>query len=101
MGLPVVVSSNTGHLDLIGPEGTPPRVFALRHQMPVSPPVEGWGTDGWGESNVDELDAVLEVLYTDRAEAKRRGERAAHFMKDLSWENQVDALVSVVTRVAG
>ena len=101
MGLPVVVSANTGHLDLIGADDTQPRVFALGRQMPVSSPRPGWGTEGWGESSVDELDAVLEVLYTDRAEAETRGNRAAQFMKTLSWSNQVEALVQVVARAAG
>lgn len=100
MGLPVVVSANTGHLDLIGPDGTPPRVFPLRHQRPVAPTKPGWGTDGWGESSVDELDAVLEVLYTDRQATRERGDNAAAFMQTLTWEHQVDALAEVVAQAA-
>ena len=96
MGLPVVVSANTGHLDLIGTPDQLPRVFALRDQRPVTTAPAGWGTDGWGESSVDELDAVLEQVYTDRAEAAARGARAAAFMQTLTWARQIRALVDVV-----
>jgi len=100
MGLPVVVSANTGHLDLIGASDTPPRVFPLLHQRPVAPSKPGWGTDGWGESSVDELDAIMEVLYSDRTEARARGDRAAAFMKTLSWENQINQLTEVIAQAA-
>ncbi len=96
MGLPVVVSANTGHLDLIAAPGQPSRVFALTHQRPVAAHPADWGTDGWGESSVEELVAVMEVLYADRTESRRRGQAAATFMQSLSWENQVGRLVDVV-----
>ena len=31
----------------------------------------GQGTDGWGESSVDEIVAALETLYTDTQQRKR------------------------------
>lgn len=99
MGLPVIVSDNTGHRDLIGPSDQPERVVALREQRAVSSPKAGWGTDGWGESSVAELEAALERLYTDRAAARAIGERAAAFMGTLSWEQQVGRLVDVVARL--
>lgn len=98
MGLPVIVSDNTGHKDLIASNEAEQRVFPLRHQLPVASPKPGWGTDGWGESSVDELDALLERIYTDRAEARVRGQRAAGFMAGLSWERQVSKLVEVLSR---
>ena len=96
MGLPTVVSANTGHLDLIGTVHEAPRVFALRDQRPVRHAPAGWGTDGWGASSVEELESVLERLYTDRDEARARGRRAAEFMCTLTWSGQVKALVDVV-----
>ena len=49
---------------------------------------------------MDELLAVLEVLYTDRAEASARGQRAARFMQTLTWGRQIDLLVDVVAGVS-
>ena len=91
MGLPVVLSANTGHLDLIDEA----RCYPLRDQRPVAAP-EGWGSDGWGESQVDEIDAALEAIWSDREEAGRRGERASAYMQEFSWEHQVDQLVRVL-----
>jgi len=98
MGMPVIVSDNTGHKDLIAADEAEQRVFALRQQRAVASPKAGWGTDGWGESSVDELDALLEVLYTDTELARTRGQRAAAFMQTLSWHHQVNKLVQVVSR---
>ncbi len=96
MGLPVVLSDNTGHKDLIEGPGEDARVFVLRQQRPVAPPDARWGTEGWGESSVEELEALLETLYTNRDEAAARGARAAAFMANLTWEKQVPRLVQAV-----
>ena len=61
-------------------------------------PKPGWGTDGWGESSVDEIDALLECIYTDTELARVRGQRAAEFMAELSWRQQVNKLVEVISR---
>lgn len=51
-GLPVILSRNTGHLDLISPENC----FPLDHQTPLDGYRAGVGTvPGWGESNVREV----------------------------------------------
>lgn len=91
MGLPVVLSDNTGHKDIIDDD----RCYALRRQGPVAAP-PGWGSDGWGESEVDELDAALEAIWRDRDEAARRGQAAAAAMEALSWPGQADQLIEAV-----
>jgi glycosyltransferase involved in cell wall biosynthesis len=88
MGLPVILSDNTGHQDIIDDT----RCYALRRQGPVAAP-PGWGGDGWGESDVDELDAALEAIWSDREEAARRGRAAATAMEALSWPGQADQLI--------
>ncbi len=96
MGLPVVLSDNTGHQDIIDDAWC----YPLRAQGPVAPPA-GWGNDGWGESSVDELDAALEAIFSDREAAASRGQAAAARMTQLAWPDQVDALLKVVAETAG
>ncbi len=92
-GVPTVLSANTGHLDLIGND----TCFALTHQRPVAG-LPGIATDGWGESDVDEMVEALERVYTDRAEARRRGEAGAALLAALSWPTQIDRLLAEVER---
>ena len=95
-GLPVVLSDNTGHKDLVD-DG---RCYPLRRQTPVGHVPEGWGSDGWGESDVDELLAALEAIHADRAEADRRGAAAAEWMRrELSWTRQVGRFADLVASV--
>ena len=79
-GVPVILSANTGHLDLIR-EGT---CYPLADQPPVADP-EG-RRRGWGESSVEEIMETLERIYTDRAAARDRGERGAAFIRgERTW----------------
>jgi len=66
-GIPVILANNTGTLDLVDVDNC----VALRSQGPVT--AEGWGTEGWGESSVEEIVAALEQLYTDTQMRKRIG----------------------------
>ncbi|MFQ3680321.1 MAG: tetratricopeptide repeat protein, partial [Pseudanabaenaceae cyanobacterium] len=83
-GIPTILSANTGHLDLIDPE----HCYPLTHQKTVAPHPHFPGTDGWGESDLDEILTVLEQVYRDRAIAQRKGEKAARFMAQFTWERQ-------------
>ena len=86
-GMPCVLSANTGHLDLIAGD----RCFPLNRQSPLgSGPVRM----GWGESSVEEAVECLERIYTDRAEAERRGARAAAFMRGFTWRIQTEKLLA-------
>lgn len=89
MGIPVIVSRNTGHLDLIG-LGDPPPCRVLEHQGPCSYVPPGMGSEGWGESEVDEAVAHLEALYSDPAGAAALGAAGAAAMRRLRWADQVD-----------
>jgi tetratricopeptide (TPR) repeat protein/glycosyltransferase involved in cell wall biosynthesis len=90
-GIPTILSANTGHLDLIGDY-----CYPLQIQRPVLSHPYFAGTAGWGESNVDEVVEILERIYCDREEAKRKGEAASIFMQDLTWEKQVNRILSVI-----
>ena len=70
-GLPVIAALNSGMHDLLTDEISIP----LRQQGESGPqgaaPVEGWG-----ESDLDEIDAALERVYQDREAAAAIGMRA-------------------------
>ena len=83
-GVPTVLSANTGHLDLVDET----RCYPLTTQRPVEPIAQIRGTDGWGESDPNELAELMERAYADREGALKRGAAAAEFMKPWSWENR-------------
>jgi glycosyltransferase involved in cell wall biosynthesis len=81
-GVPVVLSKNTGHLDLIDDDVC----FPLQSQAPIAGIGAGvGGTSGWGESSVDELVETLERIYADRKAAEQRGHKAAEMLQGLTW----------------
>jgi len=87
-GVPCVLSENTGHLDLTDDA----RSFVLHRQRPVD--AELLATDGWGETDVDELVACMEAAYQNRENARVRGQAAADFMRTWSWPSQIDKLLN-------
>jgi tetratricopeptide (TPR) repeat protein/glycosyltransferase involved in cell wall biosynthesis len=92
-GIPCIISANTGHLDLIDEK----HCYPLSTQRSLlHPPAYLKGTDGWGESTVEEVVAHLETVYHHRQAAINKGKAAAQFMLGLTWENQVDRLVKLV-----
>jgi glycosyltransferase involved in cell wall biosynthesis len=97
-GRPVVLSANTGHLDLLPGPGEPPRGWVLQRQRPFPGPA-GWGTDGWGEADVDELVHILEQAYADRGAREARGAAAADFAKALSWSATADGWLALLGEV--
>lgn len=89
-GLPCVVSANSGHLDILGPD----HAYALARQSPTrcGPP----GSDPWRDSDVDEIVEALESIYTDRERARRRGDAARQAMLRLGWRGQIAALFAAL-----
>ena len=91
-GVPTILSMNTGHLDLVGDDCC----YPLRTQSQVFGNEDYRGTAGWGESQVEEVVEQLEQVYGDRAEAQRRGNAAAQFMQNWTWEKQVQRSLTVL-----
>lgn len=92
-GLPVVLSRNTGHVDLI--EGD--NCYPLLDQQPERAIWRGIeGVPGWGESRVDEVVAELERIFSDREEARQRGARAAQTMTRLTWGETARQMARIV-----
>ncbi len=89
-GTPTVLSANTGHMDLIG-DGN---CYVLTDQNPCAPTEKFPGTDGWGQSSVEELVETLEEIYQNREKSQEIGKKGAVSMESWSWSHQVDNLVS-------
>ena len=87
-GVPTILSNNTGHKDLIARGG----VLALNAQAHVPAPGPATGTDGWGESEVDEIVAVLDRAYQQNAEARETAAKGAEAMSALTWAAAAEGL---------
>jgi glycosyltransferase involved in cell wall biosynthesis len=85
-GVPVILSANTGHLDLLR-DGN---AFALERQGTVA------DRDGWGESDVEEIIDTLETVWTDRHRAAETAERGAGFIAPMTWERQTERLLRAI-----
>jgi glycosyltransferase involved in cell wall biosynthesis len=88
-GVPVILANNTGTRDLVDTD----TCLALTSQDPVTGPV-GVGTDGWGESRVEEIVAALETLYTDTQRRKQIGARGAQWILEQrrTWRDHATSL---------
>jgi len=87
-GVPTILSSNTGHRDLIRGENC----YTLERQTPIPHS----GCRGWGGSDVDEIVEALETAYQNRADAQARGRRSADMMAELTWAKQLDKLAELI-----
>jgi glycosyltransferase involved in cell wall biosynthesis len=91
-GVPTILSANTGHLDIIE-EGA---CLPLRTQGAVRPRDPTLGTEGWGESSVEEIVAALETVYQDRARARRIARSGAEWMAGHDWATQTARLFAAL-----
>jgi glycosyltransferase involved in cell wall biosynthesis len=95
MGVPVVLSRNTGHLDLIRSDNC----YSLDMQIPVGAVTGRPDLDGWGESSIDELVARMEEAYTDRARAEAIGKAGHAFMQTWDWPTQIERFLKALAAV--
>jgi glycosyltransferase involved in cell wall biosynthesis len=92
-GLPVILSQNTGHLDLVDRDNC----YLLKDQRET---IRGFGgingVSGWGESQTEEIVERLEQVFYDDAEAQRRGKLAADAMGQLTWRTTARKMKDIV-----
>jgi glycosyltransferase involved in cell wall biosynthesis len=90
-GVPVILANNTGTRDLVDIDNC----IAVNSQDPVVGE-PGWGTDGWGESRVEEIVAALEKLYADTQLRKRISTRGAEWILERrrTWRDHAASLKS-------
>ena len=90
-GVPVVLSDNTGHKDVVRRVCEGRReddgCYVLRDQRDG-----GWGEEGWGESQVEEVVRTLERVYKERDAARRVGRVGQE--RVWSWEQEIDRMFS-------
>lgn len=96
-GVPTYVSANTGHLDLIDLVGCE----ALRAQSPVPPQASFLSTEGWGQTDVDEVVAAMEAVYANPAAARQKAAVTAAAMKAWDWGLQNEKMLAVIDAAAG
>jgi glycosyltransferase involved in cell wall biosynthesis len=88
-GVPTILSANTGHLDLLK-DGT---ALALKDQRPTPT------APGWCESNIEEILAALEILYTGRTRAAQIGAAGAQLLSGLSWAKTAAEMKRIICAV--
>jgi len=91
-GVPTYVSYNTGQKDLVDLIGC----GAFRSQKPVKPSISMQTVQDWGETDVDEVVAAMEDVYTNREQSRRDAAAAAERMKDWSWGALNEKLLQIV-----
>jgi len=75
--VPVIAAVNTGMKDLL----TDGNCLPLKRQTPVAPHND-WLTEGWGESDVDEIVAWLEYGYENRDRLRELGAASRQWLID-------------------
>ncbi len=90
-GMPVILSANTGHLDLLEPGDV---ALSLTRQAAVTWPDAD--VADWGESDVEEIVERLEEVWRDRDAARALGLRGASFMATMTWQRQTDRLLRAI-----
>jgi glycosyltransferase involved in cell wall biosynthesis len=91
-GVPTYVSYNTGQKDLVDLIGC----GAFRSQKPVKPGADMMTVADWGETDVDEVVAAMEHVYTQRDTARRDAAVVAETMRAWDWGAQNEKLLSIV-----
>lgn len=88
-GVPVIAAMNTGMLDLLNDENCIP----LKTQARVTD-LDGAVTQGWGESDVDEIVAALEFAYERRRDARQLGLRSREWLiaHGRTWQSHATEL---------
>jgi glycosyltransferase involved in cell wall biosynthesis len=94
-GVPVIASDNTGHRDILDARD----MWPLTEQRPLrGAPIVG--TDGWGESSIDEIVAHLEWMYAHREDARRTASAARARIAGHAWDPVLRSIDEAVRHFA-
>jgi glycosyltransferase involved in cell wall biosynthesis len=91
-GVPTYVAYNTGQkdlVDMIGCEG-------FRAQTAVKAPPTIPTVQDWGETDVDEIVAAMEKVFSNRADSRRAAADVAERMKNWTWGSLNEKLLKIV-----
>jgi hypothetical protein len=84
-GITCLISKNTGHLDLIKDQNC----FPLSDQKSI----HRQGTSDWGESSVEEVEALMEECY--QGKIKINPLKARESMLNHSWEGAINSMLTL------
>jgi glycosyltransferase involved in cell wall biosynthesis len=89
-GIPVILAANTGLNEIIDSGNC----IALTKQKPI----HDFGTEQWGESDVEEIVQVLEQLYADPSYRQKIGREGAAWIPSngRTWENHARELKALI-----
>ena len=93
-GLPTILSSNTGHLDLIK-QGNCLRLLKM---SPSQPFAHYSGVSGWMEPDIDEMVEALEEVYVNKKKANQMAKVGHKSLQSFNWKKQVNYLLDVIDR---
>ena len=91
-GVPSILSSNTGHLDLIK-QGNCLRLLKMSPSLPFA---HYSGVSGWMEPDVNEMVEALEKVYINRKEAGQMAKIGHKSLQSFNWKKQVNYLMEVI-----
>mgnify|MGYP002821232884 CR=1 FL=1 len=87
-GVPTLLSANTGHLDLL--KDVPAVKLSQQASVPSLHATDG--TEGWGESDVEEIVHRLERVHQDWNTSRKQARLAAEAIESRSWQRRTAAL---------
>ena len=91
-GVPSILSSNTGHLDLIK-QGN---CLGLLKMSPSQPFAHYSGVSGWMEPDVNEMVEALEKVYINSKEIDQMAKMGHKSLQSFNWKKQVNYLMDVI-----
>ena len=91
-GLPVILSANTGHLDLISAGNC----YPLTEQGPAIATDDFVAVDDWGESDPEAAAALLQQVHDIPSEATRIGLAGSRSLQQWSWSHRIDHMLELI-----
>lgn len=93
--LPVIISNNTGHEDILRDDAAPPHCFPLPRKKPGGGTGFGEPYEDWGDTDENHVVQALEWIYNNREVAKNTGKAARAFIKKhYTWDKAINSIVS-------
>ncbi len=93
-GVPTILSSNTGHLDLIK-QGNCLRLLKMSPSLPFA---HYSGVSGWMEPDINEIVEALEEVYVNREKANQMAKVGHKSLQSFNWKKQINYLMDAIDR---
>lgn len=94
-GLPVILSANTGHLDLI----TAGNCYALTEQGTTAPTADFVAVNDWGESDPEDAATLLLQARDHPSDATRIGLAGSRSLQQWGWPQRIDHMLELISGI--